>query len=63
MCSADGCTSQVCNGGVCMKHGARRTKKLCNSEGCTTQATSSKWRSVHKAWDKEEIMQLCRMHK
>eukprot|EP00984_Skeletonema_dohrnii_P001107 scaffold348_cov151-Skeletonema_dohrnii-CCMP3373.AAC.2 len=61
LCSADGCTSQVCNGGVCMKHGARRTKKLCNSEGCTTQDTSSKWRSVHKTWtwDKEEIMQLC----
>lgn len=31
-CSADGCTSQVLNGGVCRRHGAQRKgKPLCRS--------------------------------
>jgi hypothetical protein len=35
-CSAEGCTNQVQNGGVCMKHGAK--VKLCSAEGCTSRA-------------------------
>ena len=34
-CSADGCTNNVVNGGVCRKHGAKTKPKLCSSEGCT----------------------------
>ena len=31
-CSADGCTNQVVNGGVCRRHGAQRKgKPLCRS--------------------------------
>ena len=35
-CSADGCTNFAQEGGVCIKHGAKR--KLCSSEGCTNFA-------------------------
>eukprot|EP00984_Skeletonema_dohrnii_P025198 scaffold14311_cov150-Skeletonema_dohrnii-CCMP3373.AAC.5 len=31
-CSADGCTNKVVEGGVCVKHGAK--KKRCSFEGC-----------------------------
>ena len=36
VCSADGCTNRVINGGVCLRHGAKL--KLCSSEGCTKLA-------------------------
>ena len=36
ICSADGCTNQVVNGGVCIKHGAK--VKRCSKEGCTNYA-------------------------
>jgi len=32
ICSSEGCTNEVINGGVCKKHGAK--KKQCNIEGC-----------------------------
>jgi hypothetical protein len=35
-CSADGCTNQAQNGGVCRRHGAK--VKRCSSEGCTNGA-------------------------
>jgi len=35
-CSSEGCTNQVVNGGVCMRHGAR--VKRCSREGCTNVA-------------------------
>ena len=35
-CSADGCSSHIVNGGVCMRHGAKM--KLCSSEGCANYA-------------------------
>ena len=31
-CSYDGCTNQVVSGGVCFKHGAK--KSICSQEGC-----------------------------
>eukprot|EP00984_Skeletonema_dohrnii_P035199 scaffold34669_cov139-Skeletonema_dohrnii-CCMP3373.AAC.2 len=36
ICSANGCTNVVVQGGVCTRHGARR--KLCSSEGCMNLA-------------------------
>ncbi len=35
-CSKEGCSNQVINGGVCIKHGVKRKK--CSFEGCTNQA-------------------------
>ncbi len=38
-CSAGGCTNNVQNGGVCIRHGARKLKRrLCSSKGCTSIA-------------------------
>ncbi|KAK1732685.1 hypothetical protein QTG54_016662 [Skeletonema marinoi] len=31
-CSKEGCTNQIINGGVCVRHGAK--VKLCSNEGC-----------------------------
>jgi hypothetical protein len=38
ICSADGCTKQAQQGGICIKNGATYTKKLCSIEGCKSQA-------------------------
>ena len=37
-CTVDGCTNQRVNGGVCVRHGAKVTRKLCSSDGCTSVA-------------------------
>jgi hypothetical protein len=34
-CSQNGCDNQVIQGGVCLKHGARRTR--CSQDGCDNQ--------------------------
>ena len=34
-CSQEGCTNQVKNGGVCIRHGASWKKYTCSNEGCT----------------------------
>jgi len=34
ICSSEGCTNQVINGGVCIRHGAKVKKYICSSEGC-----------------------------
>ena len=36
LCSNEGCTNIVQNGGVCIRHGAKLKRKLCSSDGCTT---------------------------
>ena len=38
ICSSDGCTNYAVKGGVCIRHGAKKTVKLCSREGCTNQA-------------------------
>jgi len=37
-CSHEGCTSHAKKGGVCVKHGAKITRKNCSREGCTKLA-------------------------
>eukprot|EP00984_Skeletonema_dohrnii_P020023 scaffold9684_cov147-Skeletonema_dohrnii-CCMP3373.AAC.2 len=37
-CSREGCTNQVINSGVCVRHGAK--VKRCSSEGCTNQVVN-----------------------
>ena len=37
-CSREGCTNQVVEGGVRIRHGAKVKVKLCSKEGCTNQA-------------------------
>ena len=39
ICSYEGCTNQVRNGGVCASHGSRM--KTCRYEGCTNQVKST----------------------
>ena len=34
---AVGCTNNIVQGGVCKKHGAKRTPKICGQEGCNNQ--------------------------
>ena len=36
-CSQEGCTNQVKNGGVCIRHGASWKKYTCSNEGCVNQ--------------------------
>eukprot|EP00984_Skeletonema_dohrnii_P000264 scaffold86_cov98-Skeletonema_dohrnii-CCMP3373.AAC.1 len=38
ICSANGCTNVVVQGGVCVRHGARVKRQLCSREECTNQA-------------------------
>eukprot|EP00984_Skeletonema_dohrnii_P022554 scaffold11669_cov77-Skeletonema_dohrnii-CCMP3373.AAC.4 len=38
-CNRDGCTNYAQKGGLCIKHGAKRARKLGISEGCTNQRT------------------------
>ena len=37
VCSADGCTNQAHQGGVCKKHGAKKYRYECSADGCTNQ--------------------------
>ena len=34
VCSTEGCTSLARNGGLCLRHGARRTRGTCSHKGC-----------------------------
>jgi methylthioribose-1-phosphate isomerase len=38
ICTADGCTNQSKQGGVCRRHGAKVKCKQCSSDGCTNLA-------------------------
>lgn len=52
LCSNEGCSNQVINGGVCIRHGAK--VKLCNNEGCTSQAQNGKVCIRYRAtWSKK----------
>jgi hypothetical protein len=37
-CGVQGCTNHIVKGGLCIRHGAKITRKRCSSEGCTNQA-------------------------
>jgi hypothetical protein len=37
-CSQDGCTNALVKGGVCIKHGAKKIRKICSYDGCTNNA-------------------------
>mmetsp|Transcript_4188 Transcript_4188/g.7441 ORF Transcript_4188/g.7441 Transcript_4188/m.7441 type:complete len:192 (+) Transcript_4188:171-746(+) len=37
-CNHEGCNNQVVKGGVCWRHGAKPTRKICSVEGCTNRA-------------------------
>mmetsp|Transcript_8884 Transcript_8884/g.16273 ORF Transcript_8884/g.16273 Transcript_8884/m.16273 type:complete len:82 (+) Transcript_8884:380-625(+) len=34
-CSHEGCTNQVVQGGICVRHGVTWTKRICSHEGST----------------------------
>jgi hypothetical protein len=38
ICSAEGCTNRVVNGGVCVRHGAKTRR--CSNDGCTHKAVN-----------------------
>ena len=47
LCKFEGCTNQVIQIGLCMRHGAK--KKQCSSEGCTNQVVKRGVRKMHGA--------------